>query len=240
MRRISPGHKSGSMPRVLMSWITTEAVITGERDLYLGRSLSAFMRRLGYKGRSGGRGGQQAQFKDQAQRLLSSSFSVQWQTKDKIGTGHASMLVADRAELWWDPVNPEQDSLFESTVRLSETFREHILNGPVPLDMRALSVLKRSPMALDAYCWLSHRMFYLKTRAHIPWVSLQNQFGAGYPKTPEGTRSFKKAFIAQLKRVKTIYPEAKVEPTSEYLILRPSPPHVPHVSITKAIKGGNR
>ena len=36
----------GHLPRLLMSWVCSEAVRTGNRELVLGRSLSDFMREL--------------------------------------------------------------------------------------------------------------------------------------------------------------------------------------------------
>jgi hypothetical protein len=38
---------------------------------------------------------------------------------------------------------------------LGENFFEAITAAPVPLDMRVLKTLKRSPLALDLYAWLS-------------------------------------------------------------------------------------
>ena len=37
----------GSNPRLILAWISTEAVRTGSREIVLGRSLSEFMRKLG-------------------------------------------------------------------------------------------------------------------------------------------------------------------------------------------------
>ena len=37
----------GSLPRLLLAWVTTEAVRTQSRELVLGKSLSGFMRKLG-------------------------------------------------------------------------------------------------------------------------------------------------------------------------------------------------
>ena len=43
----------GNFPRLLLAWVSTEAVRTGRRELVLGRSLSAFMRALGVYSSSG-------------------------------------------------------------------------------------------------------------------------------------------------------------------------------------------
>ena len=48
---------SAIIPRLLLAWVSTEAVRTQSRELVLGRSLSEFMRSLGVYHNSAGRGG---------------------------------------------------------------------------------------------------------------------------------------------------------------------------------------
>ena len=91
--------------------------------------------------------------------------------------------------------------------------------------MRALKALKRSPMALDIYCWLTYRMSYLKRPTQIPWGALQAQFGADYADTPQGRQGFKRGFFRALRSVLTVYP-AKVEEGTQGLKLHPSKTHV--------------
>ena len=43
----------GNLPRLLLAWVSTEAVRTQSRDLVMGRSLSEFMRTLGVYDSSG-------------------------------------------------------------------------------------------------------------------------------------------------------------------------------------------
>ncbi len=88
--------------------------------------------------------------------------------------------------------------------------------------MRALKGLKRSPLALDIYCWLTYRMSYLHKPTEIPWPALQMQFGADYTHT----RQFKAAFLDHLRAVLILYPEANVEDGERGLLLKPSKPHV--------------
>jgi hypothetical protein len=65
------------------------------------------------------------------------------------------------ADLWWDVQAPEQLGIFQSTLELSDQFYREVMEHPIPVDMRVLKLLKRSPMALDVYAWLSYRMFTL-------------------------------------------------------------------------------
>lgn len=209
----------GSMPRLVLAWLTTEAVRTKNRELVLGDSLSAFMRELGLPA-TGGPRGYIRPLKDQMRRLFSSTVSCTYEGDQ--GEGGMSYLIADRYMLWWHPKDPEQAALWESTVNLSEPFFREVVEHPVPVDMRALKALKRSPLALDLYAWLTYRMSYLNRATEIPWAALAAQFGSDYGRL----RDFKAAFVDELQKVVMIYPEAKVTPTEHGLALLPSRPHV--------------
>lgn len=209
----------GSLPRLLISWITTEAVKTKKKEIVLGHTLSKFMSELGLIP-SGGRWGTITRLKDQMKRLFSSAISCTYDDGKTFGI--RNVLPVEEANLWWDPKNPEQATIWESTLLLGDSFFKEIINNPVPIDMRALKALKKSPMALDIYCWLTYRMSYLKGKTSIPWEALQVQFGADY----KDVRQFKRRFLDQLKKVSIIYPNAKLSETSESLVLSPSKPHI--------------
>ncbi len=216
----SIGLPYGSIPRLLMAWLTTEAVVTKNRTISLGNTLSAFMSRLDLVP-TGGRWGSISRVKTQARRLFSASISCSYNSPES--EGESGFRIADSHELWWFPKSPEQSTLFESTVTLSEGFFKEITTYPVPVDMRALNALKRSPMALDTYCWLSYKMSYLSKNTEIPWGVLALQFGADYTRV----RDFKRYFVEQLGLVHGIYPGAKFEVSEKGLILKPGKPHIP-------------
>ena len=209
----------GSIPRLLMSWITTEAVRTKRRELILGKTLSKFMSELDIIP-SGGRWGTIVRLKDQMKRLFSASISCSYESSSNWGI--QNMVPIERANLWWDPKNPNQTSMWESTLLLGDAFFNEIIESPVPIDMRALKALRRSPMAIDIYCWLTYRMSYMKNITNIPWATLQTQFGADY----KDTRQFKRRFIEQLKKVMLVYPDANVKENYDNLILLPGNPHI--------------
>ncbi len=186
----------GSIPRLLVSWITTEAVRTKCPVLELGPSLSVFMAELGLTAPTGGRWGSITRLKNQAERLFSSSVSCIYQ--DGNHTGIYNLPIVTKANLWWNPKAPDQVPLWKSTVTLGEDFFKEAVESPIPVDMRALKLLKRSPLALDTYCWLTHRMSYLRKPTVIPWVVLQMQFGSDYQDTKQGRYNFKTAFKEQL------------------------------------------
>jgi hypothetical protein len=213
----------GSVPRLMLAWLATEAVKTRERELVLGDSMSGFMRELGLMP-TGGRWGSITRLKDQSQRLFSAMITCSYTNKER--NTAEQFLIADSRDLWWHKTEPKQAGLFESTVKLSERFYDEITQHPVPVDMRALKLLKRSPMALDIYCWLTYRMSYLKRPTAISWAQLQSQFGAGYATDENGLKNFQRAFTKHLKAVSVVYPEANIESVRGRLILKPSKPHV--------------
>jgi hypothetical protein len=213
----------GTLPRLLLCWLTTEAVRTKERELVLGDSLTGFMRELDIVP-TGGRWGSITRLRDQTERLFASSVTAIDTTKDY--TRIENRNVIDSATLWWHPKDPKQASLWQSTVTLSKAFYDEIIDRPVPIDMRALHELKKSPMALDVYVWATYRMSYLRKQTDIPWLALQAQFGAGYPMTPQGTADFRRKFKKALKAVQVVYPGAKVEPVESGVRLLPGRPHI--------------
>ena len=170
---------------------------------------------------TGGRWGTITRLREQMEKLFSASISCtyddgkHWAIKD--------VKPVSRADLWWNPKDPKQTTLFESTLTIGEEFFKEVINYPIPIDMDALKILKKSAMALDIYCWLTYRMSYVNKQTNIPWEVLQAQFGSDYTRT----RDFKKKFVKQLRHVMLVYPEAKIEDGDTCLILHPSRPHIP-------------
>lgn len=210
----------GSIPRLLVAWVTTEAVRTKQRELELGESLSEFMRKLDLVP-TGGRWGSITRLKDQMRRLFASSVSATYDDGERWALRQVQII--ERADIWWEPKRPDQAALWRSNLVLGERFFEEVVNTPVPIDIRALRALKSSPLALDIYVWLTYRMSYLHKQTVIPWAALELQFGSDY----KLTRQFKAAFIKHLRAVMTVYPDAKVSPEDVGLQLRPSRPHIP-------------
>ena len=96
----------GNFPRLLLAWVSTEAVKTQSRVLVLGDSLSGFMRELGIYNSSGGRGGVQTRLRNQMRRLFNAH--VQLVYKDEHGEASVSSSVADSTAFWWNPKRPDE------------------------------------------------------------------------------------------------------------------------------------
>jgi hypothetical protein len=223
----------GAYPRLILVWMTTEALRTGERKLELGRSLSTFMGQLGLHC-TGGHWGTIPRFRGQMERLFGAAISTRWRG-DQGGqshTGGSNLVFAEEFDLWWTPQKLPQAGLARSTVTLSQRFFEQLVEAPVPLDLRAIKALKRSPLSLDLYAWATRRVSYLKRPLSISWASFQLSFGADYAETPQGRSRFRGNAIEALGRVKVVYPHLKIEIQRNGVLLYPSLTHVPKVPLT--------
>lgn len=211
-RPINIGIPYGTVPRLLLFWLTTEALRTGSRRIMLGDSLSSFMRELGLMP-TGGRWGSITRLRDQMERLFRSRFSFE-STQDEgnnRGKRWLDMQVAPKGELWWDVKKPEQSTLFGSWIELGQDFYDALLSSPVPLDMRALMALKSSSLALDIYAWATYKTFSLgqsnKGEQFIPWRAFMEQIGVDYSDIDNFVRKCKQTFS----KVKAVYPSLEVE-----------------------------
>lgn len=232
------GYPYGTVPRLLLHWLSTEALRTQSRELTLGRSLSDFMRQLGMTP-TGGKNGSITRLMTQSERLFMASLSVRWEKESKAGrhvTG-GQMNVASSFELWHaNRDDPHAEPLFPSTVRLSGDFFDEVMGHPVPVDIGALRALRGSPLRLDIYCWLTYRMSYLRRSSTISWETLRAQFGSDLADTKQGRSQFKKDFTKHLVEVLVVYREAKVDVTDAGVVLHRSPTHVPFRGL-KALAG---
>ena len=210
----------GSLPRLLIAWICTEAVKTQSRELVLGRSLSEFMRALGLEPI----GGVRTRLRNQMKRLFSAHVSLVYE--DKRDMVIAGSQVADRAELWWNPRRPDERVLWESKIYLGEAFFQEIIRHPVPLDMNTLKALKRCSLGLDLYLWITYRTFALRAPLRLTWRHLYRQFGTDSSKASDKqtVKFFRRRVLRELKKIKIAWPGLNYATAPGVLILYPSTP----------------
>lgn len=213
---VPAGIPYGSYPRLVLAWVTTEAVRTENRTLCLGGSLTAFINELGL-----GVGGRTALLlREQMTRLFTARVAIVRGMKN--GVDQTAFEIARKTNLWWDPHDPDEPVSSRSVVQLSDDFYHLLTERPVPLDMRALQVLKESPLGLDLYMWLTYRVSYMSRETVISWQTLEAQMGADYAETKNFARSVKR----ELKRIKLVWPELEYRTPRGRLVLKPCPPHV--------------
>ena len=146
----------GSIPRLLMAWICTEAVQTKSRHLNLGRSLTDFMKEIGLNPAAGGRRGDPNAHPGPVgapAALVPVELSYE---RDGFVYEVADHITTVR-KLWWNPRRADEPVLWNSEIVLGEAFFNDIVARPVPLDFNVLRAMKRSSLGLDAYLWLTYQ-----------------------------------------------------------------------------------
>ena len=214
----------GNLPRLLLAWVSTEAVRTGKRELQLGKSLIGFMRRLGIENDGGY---PRRRLREQMERLFSSAISLHFRGEGK--SVHLAGVIAEQAVFWWDYKRPDMDSLFSSEIRLSQPFFDSIVRQPVPIDINCLQALRKSSLGLDLYLWLTYRTFSLREPLSLTWKQLYVQHGPFPEKAGDNVtvQAFRKKCLRELKKIQLAWPQLNYSTERGRLILHPTPPQIP-------------
>ena len=217
----------GTIPRMVLLDFATAVKSTGEPYINVGKGISHYVREHLQMKVTGGKRGSITQVKEQLTRLAHSTFTVLYTPPEdatkrqaeasKRGYAFEKISIAKRGAFF----EPESGD-WKSVIEFSEGFYELLKETPVPLDLRVVHALRQNLFALDIYCWLAHRLFYLKKPTRIPWLGLKEQFGSSYLETRVFRFHFRKALVKALE----FYRDAKVEDTPTHLILYPSPPAI--------------
>ena len=212
----------GNLSRLLLAWVCTEAVQTQSRELFLGSSLSGFMRKLGIAPVGCAR----TRLRNQMKRLLNAHIQLAYE--DKQVSASVNSPVASRTGFWWSERKPGELGLWDGRIELGEKFFEEIISHPVPLDMNILKALKRSSLGIDLYLWLTYRTFALKRPLWLSWPQLYRQFGAQPSKAKDhyAVKGFRKDCLRELKKIKTAWPGLNYATRKGVLILLLSKPAI--------------
>ena len=218
----------GNLPRLLLAYVTTEAVRTQSPVLILDDSLSAFMRTLGVYSTSGK---VHTRLRNQMDRLFHASVTLTYE--DERHEQFITSPIARRGEFWWNPKRPNDRMLWESTIELGEDFFQEIIRNPVPIDMNILRGLKRSSLGLDLYLWLTYRTFALKRPLRLPWPMLYRQFGADPARADDANivNDFRKDCLRELVKIKNAWRTLNCTTAKGVLVLSPSTPAIPSAQL---------
>jgi hypothetical protein len=213
----------GSKARLIMLYLMGRALETNCREVELGRSMRAWLERMGIP-----QGGKSiSDVREQAERISRCRLSFQIQHGGR--TGLVNQSIVDSA-LFLDADDPAQGSLFLEHAKLSESFFEQLRKHPVPLEEAAIRSINGHSMALDLYCWLAYRLHVLPGARTVSWKALKSQFGTGFSRMDH----FRPTFKDNLALAMAVYPDATVDVTEKGLTLQPSrPPVAPKTSLLR-------
>jgi len=219
--RPETGLPYGVPARLLTIYCTSEAVRTRSPEIYLGRSVHEFLRLLDVPVTRGERGNLRV-YANQLLRLIHCTLSIDENIRDasgRTGLHIRQALFAEEARLWWDDDAGVGQG---SSLQLSAAIYASILDRSAPLSTAAIKQLRKSPMDLDVYAWLVHRLYNLSRPSTVTWEQLSGQFGHAYAQL----RQFRRFFLDSLGRVRAVYPQARLSISETGVVLMPSRPHL--------------
>lgn len=218
----------GAIARFLMVYITTKAIANQGKDnprrIAITSHLYEFLRELDIPIVTGKRGSVKA-LREQITRLLRCEIAFIREVDDETGSrdSYALMPVSDASDIWWSYKSPQQDSFFESYIELSDKFYQAIVASPVPILLDHLRQLRRSPLAIDFYVWVSYRLFTMNAQKqgvlNLPVPVLKAQIGSSF----ERTRDFVKYMNEAIEKVKSVFPALQCQLTTNGFTLFSGP-----------------
>lgn len=182
----------GKYPRLLLSWLVTEAVTTRSNVVVLGDTLADFLRSTTGTKATGGERGTATLLSEQMERLFGSMISVEQRTHGEQGQSFTfenitlvargridardirrleSVDVVDskagqdhaiEVKELWRSPPEDRAGRWNSEIELTPQFFRECLETPVPLDLRAYRTLSKAPMAMDIYAWTTYRASYIR------------------------------------------------------------------------------
>jgi hypothetical protein len=194
----------GANSRLILYYLMDKALVTGDRTVVLGRSLNAFLDRLGLS--QGGKTNKSV--REQIERISRCKLTFHLQKGSFRGVSNQA-IVESAAFFDSEKDDDRQQSLFTDTLRLSEGFYQQLQRHAVRLDERAL----------DVYSWLAFRLHHLKEPTFISWGALRPQFAAGIKWASNFTPVMRDDLLLAL----SVYEQAKVDITERGITLYPSP-----------------
>ncbi|KUY84960.1 replication protein [Burkholderia cepacia] len=216
----------GAMPRLMLAWMNTYAVRFNSPEIPVGDSATDFLRMLGHKNINGGERGSFTTFRRQVQALSACRMTLGFNANGRAHTYEGKPIK--HFDAWLSPTDEKQRPLWPGTVTFSQDYYETLKDHAVPLDLRAFMSLKGSALDLDVYTWLAQRLHRIEGRPVVLyWANLRDQFGQEY-QGKEADKDFKKKFLPSLRRVLTVYPDAKVKQVTGGVMLMASPPPIPY------------
>jgi hypothetical protein len=214
----------GSIARLILLYLQTEAIRTGSPEVELGRSMNTWLGRMGLA--VGGRTYQLVA--EQARRI--SACRMTFFTDLDSGAEARSNGAFVRGSISMTGVRDDgQPSLWQDRVRLDEDFWKSLRDHPVPVREEAIKAIGTRSVAIDIYIWLAYRLHSLTRKTPLTWAAVHAQFGTGVRQI----RHMRPVFTEGMSLALAVYPEARVDVNEEGIVLHPSPPAVPRADMKR-------
>jgi hypothetical protein len=209
----------GSIARLILLYLQTEAVRTNSPEIELGRSMKTWMSRMNLS--TGGKTYQLVA--EQARRISACRLTFFTDRSNGAEARHNGAFVQDAITLSGVLGDQDQQALWQDRVRLDPQFWRSLKEHPVPVREEAIRAIGTRSLAIDVYIWLAYRLHSLAKPTPVTWAAIHGQFGAGF----RLVRQIKPTFCEALQLAMAVYPDARVDMEKEGIVLHPSPPAIP-------------
>lgn len=214
----------GSIARMILLYLQTQAVRTQSREVELGASMNAWLKAMDIPV-----GGKTYHAVREQSRRISRCRLTFFRRTEKAEMVTNGAFVRDSI-LPLDPTHTQMP-LWQERVRLDEGFYQSLIAHPLPLREAAVRQISSRSMAIDLYVWLAYRLHALPGPLTVSWQALRGQFGAGYREL----RFFRRDVLPNLRLALAVYPEARVSiEEKDGLILYPSSPPIAERKMLRA------
>jgi Plasmid encoded RepA protein/DnaA N-terminal domain len=217
----SLGVPYGSLPRLMLIHIMTEAVRTKSRYIRLGETFTEWMRKMGFRTISYGPRGSATLIRDQLDRLLACEWMIRWDHATEEGGREFGIK---EIKLTNEYVGTDRrNGRFLRELLMTEGFFDHLRQHAVPLNEMAIRQIRDSATALDLYTWLAYRLPRLnhKRPVTLSWQQLATHFGNDGRNIRKFRQTVRDAWERQ---VSAVYPEARADFAGTVIRLHASPP----------------
>lgn len=208
----------GPKARLVLMHLCSEAVRQKCATIEIADTFTGFVRDMGFP-TDGGKRGTLTAFKEQLNALAACSMRISAWDGNSVKTRVITPL--EEVELWLSS-DPDQRSLWPSTVTFSPQMFESLKHHAVPVNAHAIKAFAGSSRKLDLYFWLGWRMRNIEEPLHLSWEALKPQFGNGFLRD----RAFRAKFAEELGHIMEVFPKLAAKLTDQGLILHPTGPDV--------------
>jgi Plasmid encoded RepA protein len=201
----------GSIARLILLYLQTEATLTNCPEGELERSMKLWMSRMSLS--TGGK--TYLLVTEQARRISACRLTFFTDRKNGAEGGHNGAFVQDAISLTGVSYD-NQPTLWQDRVGLDARFWQSLQDHPVSVREEAIQTIGSRSLAIDVYIWLAYRLHSLTRPIPITWTAVHAQFGA----ILHVALQIKPIFTEALNLALAVYPEAGVRVERRH---RPTP-----------------
>ena len=147
----------GSIARLILLYLQTEATRTNNPEVELGRSMKSWMGRMNLT--TGGKTYQLVT--EQARRISACRLTFFTARESGAESRHNGAFVQDAITFTNMVDDDNQPSLWQDKVRLDPGFWQSLREHPVPIREEAIRAIGTRSLAIDIYIWLAYRLHAL-------------------------------------------------------------------------------